>query len=559
MIDAEPRLLEARRGRSLSYHGKTLLSVFDPIAQADRIAQAALRRDKTLYFCPSPLFGYGLETLRSQMSADSAILCVECDDQLTKLSQAEIPAEFIDSPHCAFVHTAEPTAICAFVHDRWGARAFRRVEMVRLSGGWALAEKNYESMVDALRADIAVHWSNAMTLVRLGRRYALNTARNLALLPEASRLDQIDFGEAPTLVLGAGPSMDAIADRIAAETIRTRTFKIVCVDTALMALLSRGIEPDLVVALEAQHWNLKDFVGTACPERPLAVDLSAHPGTAAAGGGPIILFATRWTSLRFLDRLEASRLLPPELPPLGSVGLTAVAAALRTTKGPIVVAGLDFAYSLDAYHARSTPSRHDRERKSTRLLSLIDPAPAFRTHVAPVRVGDGIFIRSDPALRGYRDLFLREFSSVRRLADAGTRGLDLGIPRLHLEDAFSLLTSKQDGEPQKGTGRDRTAEDRDTRDRATLRERVLSFVNDELEMLARLRDALSGKDAATGTELDRLLDECDYLWAHFPECAGAEGKRPASGDLSFLKRVRAEIEPFSKAFTLAQKELSNKS
>ncbi|MDR0399710.1 MAG: hypothetical protein LBH51_02045, partial [Treponema sp.] len=51
--------------------------------------------------------------------------------------------------------------------------------------------------------------------------------------------------------------------------------------------------------------------------------------------------------------------------------------------------------------------------------------------------------------------------------------------------------------------------------------------------------------------LETLLDECDYLWAHFPECAETGGRRPGAGDISFLRRVRFEIDPFLKLWDLA--------
>ncbi len=557
MIDNGPRLLEARRGFSLSYLGKTLPSVFDPIEQAERVVRGAGLLGKTLYFCPSPVFGYGLESLLGRISADSAVLCVERDEMLMAASLDKFPKSLVDSRRCAFVRSDDPAAICAFARSRWGSRAFRRVEVVRLSGGWALAEREYEAIVKALSADIAVHWANAMTLVRLGRRYALNAVRNLALLPRAAHLGAKEYGTRPVLVLGAGPSMDALADRIERSAFRLpdeRPFRLLCVDTALTALLARSILPDLVVALEAQHWNLRDFVGVSRAGIPLAMDLSAHPGTAAASG-VTELFSTRWSQLRFLDRLEEASLLPPELPPLGSVGLTAIEVALHLSSGPVVVAGLDFAYLLDAYHARSTPSRDERLRRSTRLSGLIDPAPAFRRHVVVVAAKDGSLVRCDPVLRGYRDLFVREFAASERVVDAGTTGLELDVPRLDADAAIAFLaeaggTEEAATETAPGRSGSRAGTEVD-RTSATL-----AFIDAELERLGRIRIALSGADAVERAELDRLLDECDYLWAHFPECAGADGDRPPLEDLSFLKRVRAEIEPFAKAFTLARQELA---
>jgi hypothetical protein len=82
----------------------------------------------------------------------------------------------------------------------------------------------------------------------------------------------------------------------------------------------------------------------------------------------------------------------------------------------------------------------------------------------------------------------------------------------------------------------------------------------EREALVLLRDILSGgaagPEAVSGEELETMLDKADYLWAHFPECAGAGGRRPAAADISFLKRVRMEIDPFIRLWDLVLGELS---
>jgi hypothetical protein len=66
--------------------------------------------------------------------------------------------------------------------------------------------------------------------------------------------------------------------------------------------------------------------------------------------------------------------------------------------------------------------------------------------------------------------------------------------------------------------------------------------------LLRLRAVLSGTERATETELAGLLTAHDYLFAHFPDYA-ASSKRPDTGNRSFLKRVRVEIDPFLRALT----------
>ncbi|MDR1353117.1 MAG: DUF115 domain-containing protein, partial [Treponema sp.] len=399
MADSEPfprempRPVPARRGLSVFYRGKTLLSLIDPIAQAERLADTAPEQGRTLYFCPSPLYGYGLERLLSRIPEDSAVIAVETDEALMALSGESLPRPLLDNPRFRAVRTTDPASLCAFARSAWGSRRFRRLTVVRLSGGWQIGGALYETLADALREDIAGDWENALTLARLGRRYMANAIRNLPRLARmALSLESLGFGEAPVLVLGAGPSLDGLLDALAGKPggagglpggfsrPEERPFRIVCVDTALKNLYARGLKPDLAVALESQHWNLRDFTGLGGWKLPLAMDLSALPATGETLGGDVLPFFTPWTAIRFFGRLKAAGFLPPEIPALGSVGLAATALALRLGSGPVLTGALDFSFTIDRYHARSTPGHLESLRLSTRLRPLIGTA-AFRAGV----------------------------------------------------------------------------------------------------------------------------------------------------------------------------------
>jgi hypothetical protein len=539
-------LATARRG--FVHKGKTLLSGIDPAGRADRTADALPLKDRTLYFCPSPLYGYGLGRLLERIAAEapgSAVLCVEADPDLYELSLNSGETSLMANPRLRITDVSESAALCALVRQAWGPRTFRRVEPVRLNGGWQLFPDLYHALAEALRREIAIDWGNALTLTKLGRRYIRNALRNLVLIARCPSIAALSFGRAPILVLGAGPSLDGILDGLAArfgaalEKPETRPFKIICVDTCLPALRERRIRPDLAVILESQHWNLRDFIGSTGWEVPAAMDLSALPASGRVLSGGVYLFMTAWTELRLFERLKAAGLLPARVPPLGSVGLTAVELARRLGQGKLVVGGLDFSFTLDSYHARSTPGHADTLRRHNRLRGLCNAAA-----LGPAAFGavskSGLAVRSDPALRGYRELFEREFAAAPRLFDIAGSGLPLGIPTLSPEAAFDTLAPGGE-EPQTG-GEPAAA----INDRA---EKLNNFLEAEKGRLIMLREMLSGGTAAHGVET--LIDECDYLWAHFPDYAGAGGRRPDAGEMaagspsaiSFLKRLRAEIDP----------------
>ncbi|MDR2071322.1 MAG: DUF115 domain-containing protein [Treponema sp.] len=545
--DEKPRQLSARQGFSVFYRGKILLSRIDPIGQAERAAEAAPVMNRTLYFCPSPLYGYGLSRLLNRISGDSAVLCVETDENLMALSLAVPDAPWKENPSLRLVRTADTEALCTFVRRTWGSRRFRRVTILRFSGGWQLAPKVYDALAGALREDIAVDWANAMTTVKLGRCFIRNVLRNLPRIPRSRPLGDLCFGNAPTLVLGAGPSLDRVLEGLSAAfgdlSGARRPFRIICVDTALEALKERDIKPDLVAALESQHWNLRDFIGLGSWEVPVAMDLSALPATGETLGADPRLFVTPWAPLRIFDRLEDAGLLPEAFPPLGSVGLTAAALARRLCGGPIVLGGLDFAFTDWAFHARGTPGHRERLRRQTRLSGLINATAAYRAGVVPAAAKDGTPVRTDPAMRGYRDLFEREFAGDNRFCDITGPGLPLGIKNLPLGEALALLGTAPASFPGDGETR-APGETCGGAWEETRGDILQAFIRREREALGELRDILTGAAGVPEAQLEKRLDDADYLWGHFPECAGAEGRRPPGGDLSFLKRVRAEIDPF---------------
>jgi hypothetical protein len=571
--------------RGFQWNGKTLLSGIDPAGRADRIAEAVPVTDRTLYLCPSPLYGYGLETLLSRIAPfpHSALLCIEAEPELFDLSQKQLDPTIKHNPQLRLTNQREAKSLCALLRQEWGSRFFRRVELVRLNGGWQIHRGLYDMLADSVRREITIDWVNAMTLTRLGRRYILNAARNLRLIPRCRPLQALSFGDAPALVMGAGPSLDKTLDLLQSHFGTTllnpaeRPFRIICVDTCLSALKERHITPDLAVILESQHWNLADFTGLSGWNIPAAMDLSALPRSADVLSGELFLFFTPWTALNIFNRLGSAGLLPTPLPPLGSVGLSAVAIARLLTHGNIMCAGLDFSFTIDSHHARSTPEHHKRLRRHNRFTSLLNADAAFGQAVFPAVSKTGHRVLSNPSLRNYRDLFEREFgpdangrstkSNAKSSANSHTKngasffdmgddsannGLPLGIKSLPPEAAFAALSGGSSITPNISPSAMWSA---DISGNASTEEKLRTFIHDEQNRLVLLRNMLTGESAMDYNTLTKLVDECDYLWAHFPDYAAAD-RRPAQADfeagtdaaISFLKRIRVEIDPFIKLY-----------
>jgi hypothetical protein len=560
--------------RGFSYNGKTLLSGIDPAGKADRVAEAVPVQERTLYFCPSPLYGYGLEHLLSRITSNSSVLCIEANPNLFAISQEHFGPLLKNNNKLRLTNQCDTGVLCEFLRREWGPRSFRRVEIVRLSGGWQLSATLYETLAESLRREIALNWSNAMTLSRLGRRYICNALRNLALYPRFPSLEQLSYGAAPVLVLGAGPSLDQSLDALAArfgeslQSASSRPFKILCVDTCLPSLKERNIIPDLAVILESQHWNLNDFTGLAGWKVPSAMDLSALPRSGEILSGGLFRFFTPWTELTIFKRLNTAGLLPTSVPPLGSVGLSAVSIARQLTHGIVITAGLDFSFTIDSYHARSTPGHKYALCRHNRFKSLLNAENAFgrATFTTVSKTGNRVY--SSMALFSYRDLFEREFGTT-EAAHAEDRqidgldifciadnGLPLGVATLSLEAVFEILAAGN-----RTTDNFTGSHNHSNADcTMALTEKLRTFITGEQERLTMMRKMLIGETPMDHGTLATLIDECDYLWAHFPDYAVAN-RRPGKTELvsgeaiSFLNRLRVEIEPFLKLWELTLKNV----
>ena len=553
------KLTEAESGineRPFVRNGKTLLSGIEPVKRAEKAADAVPVKERTLYFCPSPLFGYGLARLLERLEADapsSAVLCIEADGELFELSKKNIDPALAANGKFCLTNILEADKLCALVNRTWGVRAFRRIETLKFTGGFQLFPGLYDALCDTLRREFAVDWGNALTLSKLGRLYTRNMLRNIALSSQFPSIDELSFGDASVLVLGAGPSLDDVLDRLTRKLRGTeeRRFKIVCVDTCLGALKDRGIVPDLVVILESQHWNLRDFIGTKGWNVNMAADLSSLPACARILKGKGFLFFTPWTGLEIFKRLKDAGLLPASVSPLGSVGLTAVEITRRLTSGKIICAGLDFSFTSDKYHARGTPGHRGKLNAQTRLRHFFNVAAFKESSIAAVSKS-GKDVYTNPIMRNYRNLFEQEFGGDERVYDIEGAGLPLGAKTLSMDEVIEALETKEvhtEAHRPIGSRHGNGFQSFAPSCLCVKSSVIISFFEGERRRLEELRGILTGEAAADKERLGVLIGECDYLWAHFPDYAGGAAccaRKPDITDLSFLNRVRMEIDIMSK-------------
>jgi hypothetical protein len=521
-----PLLLETGKGLTVRCGGIYLYPLTDPIDYARRKAFGAELAPRTLVFVPSVGLGYGLSELLDKLPEESAVLCVEADQGIMALASAlRLPQD----PRLTIIRTENEEAVSS-VLSRIGTGRFRRVVEVPLSAGYRLAPEYYQRLYALLGFQIRLHWQNRLTLMAMGSLWVRNLFDNLPLLAESNDLGIVKSGM-PVVVAGAGPSLDASIPFL--RRLRKRFF-LMAVDTALPALASQSLVPDIVVTLEAQVMNLKDFLSFHDSSVFLACELSSFPPVLRLFRGNLFFFSSSFAPLSLFERLKASHLHPLSFPALGSVGVAAAHAALRITEGDVMLTGLDFAYPRGRTHARGTPAHLAMLLSHDRLHGMGQGAYTAIMGRPLIRERDkrGTKIATDIVLKSYRDGLSRRIEEdARRIWDLGEEGLPLGAHAISAEEAAARLSSSPEGEcrlEELRCGNARNAQ-------------LGAFLDGERKLLKEAGAALSsalaaGERAPLSNSVREILHAVDHVYLHFPEVVDLE-----SPGRSFLARALVAV------------------
>jgi hypothetical protein len=511
MTEPFPEILPTPDGSQVRYRGRFLYPKRPCPETAARASRLSVGED-TLVLVSSPLLGYGLDELRTALPSSSELLLVEADDALLSLTRRETNISVYSLP--------EAGAFAAGIGERWFLR-FRRIQLLSLNRGYALHSTEYRRLLTEYRGRLQRAWQNKMTLIHMGRMWISNLIENCTRLPYSRDISRVRAGK-PIAVVGAGPSLDRSVRIIARHR---RELFVLCVDTAYRPLIERGIEPDLLCVVEAQHANLQDIVGMPLDHQAVCADLTSHPALVRKCSN-VFFFSSSFLDIDLLDRLAETQLRPTAVAPLGSVGATAVALARVISPQPLLLFGLDFAFAHGKTHARGT-QRHSMELRSHNRFLGSDASP-FTLQARTLASGNPRLPITTSELRTYNQVtahLARESTAM----DFGEAPLPLGrkadnemLATMFLgtehstegpRSSSTAATSEAglSAEPAESPLSDRPAWDGDAIEK---RERALSFARSEAARLTHLIRCLKNGDWPNA---EASLTQLSYLAIDFPE------------------------------------------
>ncbi|MCQ2592735.1 MAG: DUF115 domain-containing protein [Treponema sp.] len=217
--------------------------------------------------------------------------------------------------------------------------------------------------------------TNAATYKKFAHLWCKNSKANLKHLGKCRTLNSFLSEWIPSysdfLVVAAGPSLETILPKI--SQLKTK-MTIVCVETALRALLREKVQPDFVIITDPQYWAYKHIAELKAPESRLICPISVYPA--------VFRFDNNNKAKNFKEILVCSDLFPisrfyehqlgsfGELGSGGSVASAAWSFAHLCNARRIFFAGLDLSFPTKQTHIRGSSAEQTFHTVSNRMNTV---------------------------------------------------------------------------------------------------------------------------------------------------------------------------------------------
>jgi hypothetical protein len=313
----------------------------------------------------------------------------------------------------------DPEILETFILETYQPALYGGIRAIPLRTRMELDPLNFGRAGEAVKKAIDRLAGDYSVQAYFGTRWFSNIIRNLFRAEEPERpLPPVRRAA----VCAAGPSLNAQLSRL--EENRGSRF-VIAVDTALPALLHRGLKPSAVVSIDCQHISCCHFMTGLPPDIPLFMDLASPPLLASLTGNPRF-FSGGHPLTRYVSRRWRS------FPDIDASGVNVTYAALSLAEylgaEEIDLYGADFSYPLGMTYARGTYIHPYFEARQTRLNPQEAQASAFlyrTSSLAKAKREDGSWYYETPLLQSYRE---RLEAKARSLNAAVTAVPGLGAP-----------------------------------------------------------------------------------------------------------------------------------
>jgi hypothetical protein len=416
--------------------GRRLGSARAPLDEAHRWAQSVALGDDAVLVLTGFGLGHHVRALASRVRGRAIIIVFEPDVSLLRavLERHDV-RDLVIAGTVRLVTEVEPGAMSAalasvlerceglvatgtrLIDHATSAARVRRWSSVRAGGGsgggedvGAIAARVVARVVGAVRTQVLTTMVQVETTVR----NLLQNVEWYATCPGIADLKGVCGGAhaRPGIVVSAGPSLDRAMAALADPRTRERAV-IIATQTVLGTLLSRGIKPHFVVALDYHEISRRFYEGLtaqAVAGVTLVVEPKANPAILSAFPGAI-----RCVGDEVLDAVLGPDLARElgTIPPGATVAHLAYGLARFMGCDPVILTGQDLAFTDGQYYGANAAIHRvwssELNAFNTLEMKEWERVARMRTMLRRVPAAGGGEVYTDEQMHTYLVQFEREF------------------------------------------------------------------------------------------------------------------------------------------------------
>ena len=226
-------------------------------------------------------------------------------------------------------------------------------------------QEYFNSVLTLIERNKSKNEINAATYEKFVKLWAKNSIKNIHQIEKCRTINEIiaektncaekeslkdkDFSkEKNFLLIAAGPSLEKILPYL--PQLKGQ-MTLVCVETALHALLKVRLEPDYIVLTDPQFWAYKHVADLQAPESSLVCPISVYPDVFRFKCREIILCSDLFPISRYFEKLLGTF---GDLGAGGSVASSAWTLCRLLGAKNIYLAGLDLAFPNKQSHIKGS-------------------------------------------------------------------------------------------------------------------------------------------------------------------------------------------------------------
>ena len=230
------------------------------------------------------------------------------------------------------------------------------------------ARPYFDSVIALIERNRDKNDINAATYKKFEKLWIHNSMTNIGQISKRHTVQQLIDSYKNTakdfIVVAAGPSLETLLPRMA-------EFKkhavIVCVETALHALLKTGVQPDFIIITDPQYYAYKHIAGLAAPESILICPLSVYPAVFRFKCRQIVLCSEMFPVSKYFESKLGDF---GDLGAGGSVASSAWNLCCMLGAQNIYFAGLDLSYPQGQTHIKGSSAEQTFHTGANRLVPV---------------------------------------------------------------------------------------------------------------------------------------------------------------------------------------------